>query len=119
MPRTGQRDFIHIMKGTGCHSKVGKCGRKQEVSLGRGCVYTGIVIHELMHAVGFWHEQSRSDRDKFIEVVYRNIQDAMVYNFNKMKSYEINMMDVSCYGTPFSFRQINSLSLRPRTTPAL
>ncbi len=59
VPRVGQTDYIKIMKGTGCHSKVGRCGRKQDVSLGTGCVYTGIVIHELMHAVGFWHEQSR------------------------------------------------------------
>ena len=40
-PRTSERAFIHIMKGKGCSSSVGRTGSQQTVSLGNGCVYTG------------------------------------------------------------------------------
>merc|ERR1712038_386032 len=80
------------MKGSGCSSSVSRCGRKQEVSLGSGCVYTGIVIHELMHAVGFWHEQSRTDRDGYVKILTQNIQSSMVYNFEKMNLYQIDLL---------------------------
>ena len=43
----------------------------------------GIIIHELMHATGFWHEQSRPDRDWYVTVLWKNIQDGMEYNFKK------------------------------------
>lgn len=36
-----------------------------------------------MHAVGFWHEQSRPDRDDFVTVYYQNIQSGMEFNFQK------------------------------------
>ena len=52
VPRTNQRAYIHIVKGSGCSSSVGRTGNVQSVSLGNGCVYPGIVIHELMHAIG-------------------------------------------------------------------
>ena len=51
-PRTSEAGYIHIVPGNGCSSSVGRTGRVQSVSLGSGCVYLGIVIHELMHAVG-------------------------------------------------------------------
>ena len=59
-----------------CWSLVGKHSRQgaQEVSLGRGCHYAGIVIHELMHALEFWHEQSRPDRDDYVEIFWENIK---------------------------------------------
>ena len=61
-----------------------------QVSLGTGCVYTGIVIHELMHATGFWHEQSRADRDQHITINWNNIQSGMEFNFLK---YDLNKID--------------------------
>ena len=47
------------------------------------CLMSGIVMHELMHAAGFWHEQSRADRDDYITINWANIQAGMEFNFLK------------------------------------
>lgn len=45
------------------------------LSLARsGCLYHGTVQHELLHALGFNHEQTRSDRDNHIRVLLNNVQ---------------------------------------------
>ena len=66
--------FVDIRNS--CWSQVGKSSREgaQEVSLGPRCNYAGTVIHELMHALGFWHEQSRPDRDEYVEIFWENIK---------------------------------------------
>ena len=56
---------------------VGKVGGKQRLSLGNGCVYSGTIIHEFLHAVGFYHEQSRPDRDQYVRINLQNVRGGM------------------------------------------
>jgi len=90
VPRQSETAYIYLMKGSGCSSSIGRTGSRQTVSLGTGCVYSGIVMHELMHAAGFWHEQSRADRDEFISVQWDNIKSGMEFNFLK---YDLRKID--------------------------
>ncbi|KAG8040201.1 hypothetical protein G9C98_000771 [Cotesia typhae] len=88
VPHNGERDdYIRITAGnTGCWSSVGRIGGRQDVNLQvPGCVVKkGTVIHELMHAVGFVHEQSRYDRDEFVEIQWQNIKPGNTINFLKV-----------------------------------
>ena len=59
---------------------MGRQGGKQDISIGDGCERLGTVLHEMMHTIGFIHEQSRPDRDKYIKVFYDNIQPGEISN---------------------------------------
>ncbi|EDO44565.1 predicted protein, partial [Nematostella vectensis] len=96
--RTTETDWVLFIYKSRCWSKVGLIYWKpgyQEVSLGPGCNVKGIVIHELMHAIGFWHEHRRPDRDQYVEVLWENIQDGMQeYNFNKLGYDDVDDLQV-------------------------
>ncbi|XP_027410363.1 astacin-like metalloendopeptidase [Bos indicus x Bos taurus] len=84
----GQRDFISIIPMSGCFSSIGRSGGMQVVSLGPSCLQRGpgIVLHELMHVLGFWHEHSRADRDHYIRVNWNEILPGFEMNFIKSRS---------------------------------
>ncbi|KAH6944975.1 hypothetical protein HPB50_006502 [Hyalomma asiaticum] len=79
-----------------CCSFVGKRGNgAQAISIGKNCDKFGIVVHELGHVVGFWHEHTRPDRDQHVDIVTRNIMTGQEYNFNKLTDEEVNSLGLA------------------------
>nr|XP_020635848.1 astacin-like metalloendopeptidase [Pogona vitticeps] len=92
VPYSYQRDFISIAPLSGCFSSIGRVGGMQVVSLAPACLQRGkgVALHELMHVLGFWHEHSRADRDKYISISWNEILTGFEMNF--MKSWNTNML---------------------------
>jgi Astacin (Peptidase family M12A) len=66
-----------------------------------GCVSFDTVIHEFMHAVGFFHMQSASDRDDYVRILWENIEPGMEHNFEKHPSTLISQ-----FGVPYDFTSV-------------
>jgi len=78
--RTNEPDYVEFIDGSGCASSVGRRGGRQVVMLGSDCT-AGNCIHEIGHTLGLFHEQSRGDRDAFIEIRWANILPGYESNF--------------------------------------
>uniref|UniRef100_A0A8C5GSV7 Metalloendopeptidase n=1 Tax=Gouania willdenowi TaxID=441366 RepID=A0A8C5GSV7_GOUWI len=84
IPRSRQTGYLSIVPRFGCSSLVGYLGDKQMVSLQKfGCITQGIIQHELLHALGFYHEHTRSDRDYYVTINWQNVQKNFEFNFQK------------------------------------
>ena len=88
-PRSGEDDFIRFMRSPDrCDSDVGRQGGQQTINIIQWGTPLGVcprdsVAHEVLHAAGVWHEQSREDRNSFIRVLRDNIQPGMENNFDQ------------------------------------
>lgn len=87
VPHSNEKDFIIFNNDeSGCWSKVGRIGGPQTINLQKACLKTiGTTIHEILHVVGLFHEQNRSDRDEFIDIITKNIRKQSLVNFHKFK----------------------------------
>ncbi|MEQ9358051.1 M12 family metallopeptidase [Coleofasciculus chthonoplastes] len=63
-------------------SAIGMRGGRQVIRYSDRHTWS-ILVHEFLHAFGVYHEQSRSDRDDFVEIRWNNIQDNNIGNFQK------------------------------------
>ena len=81
---TTQDDVLVFEPGVGaCKSYLGRIGGKQPIWLSPGCGPVEIA-HEIMHALGFIHEQNRADRDQFVRVLTENIEPGNDINFARL-----------------------------------
>lgn len=81
-PRAGETDYVRFIQGSGCWSYVSSIGGMQEISIGIGCYLKGTIMHEISHAAGMWHEQSRADRDNYVTINTANITSGREFNFD-------------------------------------
>ncbi|XP_042370891.1 high choriolytic enzyme 1-like, partial [Plectropomus leopardus] len=72
-------------------SYVGRINGPQEISLDDRCVHNGIIQHEFIHVLNFWHEQSRSDRDVYVRINLENVLDGYERNFNKRETNNLEV----------------------------
>uniref|UniRef100_A0A8C5G1A3 Metalloendopeptidase n=1 Tax=Gouania willdenowi TaxID=441366 RepID=A0A8C5G1A3_GOUWI len=100
-PYDGEKSYISFTKLSGCWSYVGDDKTGQNVSIGARCDTKAIVEHELLHALGFYHEQSRSDRDDYVKIWWDQIEEGKEHNFNK---YEDDF--ITDLNTPYDYESI-------------
>ncbi|PIO16021.1 hypothetical protein AB205_0039790 [Aquarana catesbeiana] len=98
VPLTTEDDYIDIVPDDGCYSYIGRIGGSQTVSLGGGCIYRGIIQHELEHALGFYHEHVRSDRDNYVDINFQYISQGYWGNFAKA--------DTNNLGSPYDYGSV-------------
>ncbi|XP_066926165.1 uncharacterized protein [Clytia hemisphaerica] len=102
---SSDKHWIRFYKGAGCHSGIGRSyyydSKSTDVSLGNGCVVISIIVHELLHSLGFFHEQSRTDRDSYLQIYLSKVDKGWHSNFDK------NEVGMEAYhGTPYDLRSI-------------
>lgn len=98
---------VKFIYGSGCYSQLGfnqySSTNYQELSVGRGCGAVGKVLHEMLHTMGFFHTQSRPDRDNYIKVIWNHIKNRSTNerNFKKQSAYLIDTL-----GEPYDYKSI-------------
>lgn len=128
------KDFLLIWPikyPKGCWSYVGRTGGAQIVSLqppnhrSSNCLGTeGRAIHELMHALGIFHEQSRADRDRFVKIHWDNILPKYKNNFEKQSlknatyAFEYDYESIMHYGKGY-FSKVKGMPTMTAKTPGV
>ncbi|XP_017050620.1 seminal metalloprotease 1-like [Drosophila ficusphila] len=104
---TDQQYFVNVTGfPEGCYSSVGFRNRSQQLNLqtyalDSGCYRLGSIVHEFLHALGFYHQQSTWDRDEYVTIAEENITEGMEHNFNKYDNET-----VEDYGEPYDYSSV-------------
>lgn len=128
VPRASEKNYVAFTnEATGCWSSVGKTGGEQAINLHTpGCMSkVGTIMHEILHACGFFHEQNRYDRDDHVKVNFHNIPNDKFVNFEKMSSDEMSTFGVGydiesvLHYSPYAFSTNNAKTIEARRKTVL
>ena len=78
-------DYINFTNVGSANSSsyIGRIGGKQNLNLNT-YAFDGIIVHEIWHAIGMYHEHQRYDRDSYVNVNLSNVATANQSNFTKI-----------------------------------
>lgn len=85
-------NYIDFVSSTGCSSSLGMQGGRQTINLASGCG-RGSIVHEICHALGIFHEQSRPDRGNQIIINWGNIESSHSHNFDTELAHNYGAFD--------------------------
>lgn len=112
--RTTEADYVRVTNSdSGCFSYIGRIGGAQQLNLqnytpGTGCFVNGTVQHEFIHALGFYHMQSATERDDYVEIVWDNIVAGYENNFNTYPATTITQFGVEYdYGSVMHYPPVS------------
>ncbi|KHJ40902.1 hypothetical protein D918_09012 [Trichuris suis] len=96
---------IHVTDGIMCDATVGR--QQSGVSTvwlhRKKCLQVGMILHQLMHVIGFYHENERPDRDFFVTVYWNNIRPEKRHLFKTRSWREFPVT------TPYDYESITHL----------
>jgi hypothetical protein len=95
--------------GSPCASYLGRTGGYQPIYMNSACKAQD-VLHEMMHALGFVHEQQREDRDGSLKILWENIDEFFAFNFAILPDSMVHPYEGSVFRLDF-----NSIMMYPET----
>ncbi|KAH3793636.1 hypothetical protein DPMN_147151 [Dreissena polymorpha] len=121
VPWTDQYDRIIFSPNDTCESFVGRATGPQYIHLDRQkCMTLPIILHEIGHAIGLYHEQMRADRDNYLTVNYEYINQENHNQFDKLNASEYldfnkpyDYQSIMHYGKRFFANPSDAISMEP------
>lgn len=96
-PRNGESNYVRIRNSSGNTSNVGMEGGEQGIWI-LNWNSPFVMAHELAHTLGIWHEQSRPDRDRYVQINWSNIEDGRENAFDRHD--DAGLYPKQAYGLP-------------------
>lgn len=99
IPRTTETEYIRVVGNEArCASYVGHLGWSQQTlwMYESGCIYIDISLHEMLHAAGTMHEQSRAqDRNRLLSFNWAAVSSGNELNYQGYSLYNAREYDLS------------------------